>query len=477
MDRPNVKQQENYIYAIEPRGRMRVPVRIFSSDRLLPQLQSDDSLIQASNVATLPGIVEASIVMPDAHQGYGFSIGGVAAFDETEGIISPGGIGFDINCGVRLLATSLTRDDILPRMRELLDALYVACPVGVGAAGKKLSDEELRGIMLRGAHWAVEQGIGNEDDLARCEAGGCLPEADPACVPKRCVQRGRDQLGTVGAGNHFVEVQAVDRIDRPQIAQAFGITQPGQVVVMIHCGSRGFGHQICTEYIRMMEDAQPDVVASLPDRNLIYAPLSHPLAKQYWGAMNAAANFAFANRHILGDNVRRVLRKLFGDDVEVRTVYDVCHNIAKRETHMVGGAQRTVLVHRKGATRAFPPRHPDIPAVYREVGQPVIIPGSMGTASYVLVGTETAMERSFGSTAHGAGRLMSRVRAKNDFPADVVKARLAADGISIKAASFKGISEEAPGAYKDVDEVIRVSDQAGIARAVARLVPLGVIKG
>lgn len=475
--RPEVHKESAYVYRIEKTGKMHVPVRIFSSEKLLPQLQSDQSLMQASNVAQLPGIVDASIVMSDAHQGYGFSIGGVAAFDMEHGIISPGGVGYDINCGVRLLATSLTKEDIQPRIKELLDALYVACPVGVGAQGKKLTLAELDKVCVDGAHWALAQGIGNEDDLDRCEANGRLPEADPKAVPQRAKQRGLDQLGTVGAGNHFVEVQAVDRILNPAVAKTFGITREGQICIMIHCGSRGFGHQICTEFIKLIEDAHPDLIASLPDRELVYAPLGSPLAIRYWGAMNAAANFAFVNRHILGDNVRHVFKALFGQDTDVHTVYDVCHNIAKREHHKTHAGMRDVLVHRKGATRAFPPGHLDIPAVYRDAGQPVIIPGSMGTASYLLVGAPASMELSFGSTAHGAGRTMSRVRAKRDYPADVVTAQLAKAGVTIKSASRNGISEEAPGAYKDVDEVIRVSHEAGIAKTVARLIPVGVIKG
>lgn len=474
---PPVRKASEYVYWIDQKDGMRVPVKIFTSDKLLPQLQSDSSLHQASNVATLPGIVYASIIMPDAHQGYGFSIGGVAAFDEDEGIISPGGVGYDINCGVRILATNLTKENVAPKMQELLDHLYKVCPVGVGAEGIRLSDKDLRDVCVQGARWAVAQGHGTEEDLRFCEAEGCLPEARPEDVPKRAMQRGQNQLGTVGAGNHFIEIQYVENIFSPDVAKAFGITGVGQVVAMIHCGSRGFGHQICTEFVRMMEDAQPDLIATIADRELMYAPLSHPLAKQYWGAMNCAANFAFANRHILGNNIRKAFHEVFGADTEVRTVYDVCHNIAKRERHTVDGKEKSVVVHRKGATRAFPAGHPEIPDAYRAFGQPVLIPGSMGTASYILVGQEGSMRESFGSTAHGAGRTMSRVRAKRDYPAETVRDDLEKYGVTIKAATLRGISEEAPGAYKDVDEVIRVSDEAGIAKRVARLRPIGVIKG
>jgi len=475
---PMVTKITDYEYEILPTGKMRVPVRIFSSDLLLQQLKTDDSLRQASNVASLPGIVAASLVMPDAHQGYGFSIGGVAAFDPEAGIISPGGIGFDINCGVRLLATNLTREQVMPKIKQLIDALYKNCPVGTGdESALRLTDQELDEIAVKGARWAVDKSIGNYEDLSHCEANGCLPEADPEMVTPRARARGRQQLGSVGAGNHFVEVQAVDKIFDEKTAHAFGITNPRQVVVMIHCGSRGFGHQICTDYIRKMEDALPEVVASIPDHNLIYAPLGTELAAQYWGAMNAAANFAFCNRHILGNNVRKAFNEVFGETAQVKTVYDVCHNIAKREEHLVEGKPTQLLVHRKGATRAFPPHHPDIPIAYREAGQPVIIPGSMGTASWLLVGTETAMRQTFGSTAHGAGRTMSRLRAKREYTAEGVKAELARAEVTIRAASLKGITEEAPGAYKDVDEVIRVSHEAGIAKRVARMKPIGVIKG
>jgi tRNA-splicing ligase RtcB len=472
-----VTKEGPFLFTISPSGAMRVPVKIFASEEIVQKMQEDGSLEQACNVASLPGIVGSSVVLPDAHQGYGFSIGGVAAFDLQEGIISPGGIGFDINCGVRMLATSLDAIDVEARIPALLDALYTACPVGVGAKGVIVTDEQMREVMREGAAWAVRHGYGTQDDLEHCEAQGCLPDSDPKDVPQRALQRGKSQLGTVGAGNHFVEVQRVERIVAADVARAFGLTHEGQVVVMIHCGSRGFGHQICADYIRIMEDAQPELVRTLKDRDLIYAPLGSDLARRYWGAMNAAANFAFCNRHILGHRVREVFQDIFGKDTSVRTVYDVCHNIAKRERHIVDGRERELLVHRKGATRALPAGSDDVPNAYRGVGQPVLIPGSMGTASWVLVGAPTSLAATFGSTAHGAGRMMSRSRAARDFPADIVTERLARAGVRVKAASRKGIAEEAPGAYKDVDAVIDVSDRAGIARKVARVVPMGVIKG
>ncbi len=473
----DIVKESEHVYAIAPTGKMRVPVRIFASEELLRKMLEDQSLAQACNVAALPGIVGASIVMPDAHQGYGMSVGGVAAFDAHDGIISPAAVGYDINCGVRLLATGLRREDATARMGELLAALAKSCPVGVGGEGIRLSEAEFTRVMAEGAHWALAHGYGDADDLARCEANGRLPGADPAAVPKRATQRGRNQLGTVGAGNHFIELQAVDEIYLPDVARSFGISGPGQLVAMIHCGSRGFGHQICTEYIKRIEDTLPEIARSLPDRDLMYAPIGSDVARSYWGAMNAAANFAFCNRHILGHQVRLALQEVFGERAQARTVYDVCHNIAKRETHLVGGAMRELIVHRKGATRALPAGSGDVPEAYRDVGQPVLIPGSMGTASYVLVGAQGSLERTFGSTAHGAGRLMSRTRAKQEFPSADVEAGLAARGITVKAASRNGVSEEAPGAYKDVDEVVEVSDAAGIARKVARLVPVGVLKG
>ncbi len=475
-----LEKRDDCCYTIKASGKMNVPVKLFTDEKLLEAIKGDDSIHQACNVASLPGIQTASIVMADMHQGYGFSIGGVAAFDMKDGCISPGGIGFDINCGVRLLATPLTLDEVRPRITELLERLFENCPVGVGSEAKiRVTDEEYGALLRDGARWAVEHGYGNEDDLAHCESNGCIPGADPDKTTKRAQGRGRKQLGTVGAGNHFIEVQYVEQVYEEEIAKAYRLTGTGQVVVMIHCGSRGFGHQVCTDYIRRMEEEQPGIVAALPDKNLIYAPLGSRLADEYFAGMNAAANYAFANRHILGHFVRKSFEEVFGKEVSERivTVYDICHNIAKKETHLVDGKRKEVMLHRKGATRAFPPGFEELPKEYRPFGQPVLIPGSMGTSSYVLHGTETAMKESFGSTAHGAGRMMSRFQANKEFTSDGIRSDLDKKRISIKAASYKGITEEAPGAYKDVDEVIKVCHDAGLAKRVARMVPIGVIKG
>lgn len=474
-----LEKRDDSCYTIKPSGKMRVPVKMFTNERLLETVKDDNSINQACNVATLPGIQTASIVMGDMHQGYGFSIGGVAAFDMKEGIISPGGIGFDINCGVRLLSTQLTEDEVRPKINELLEQLFQNCPVGVGSEAKiRLSDEEYEDLLVRGAEWAVDHGYGTKEDVNHCESNGSIPGADPSKVSRRAQKRGRKQLGTVGAGNHFIEIQKVEEIYDEKIAKAFGLKK-GMVTVMIHCGSRGFGHQVCTDYIRRMEEEQPEIVKDLLDKNLIYAPLGSTLADDYFSGMNAAANYAFANRHILGHYVREGFGAIFGEEEskKIMTVYDICHNIAKKEVHTIDGEEKEVMVHRKGATRAFPPGFEELPEEYRQFGQPVLIPGSMGTASYVLHGTETAMKESFGSTAHGAGRTMSRFGASKMFTIDGVEKELATHGVAIKAASRKGVVQEAPGAYKDVDEVIKVSDDSGIAKKVAKLVPIGVIKG
>lgn len=472
------EKETDYSFKIRKTGKMNVPVKIFASDKLMENMKGDRCLEQGVNVALLPGIRGASIMMPDAHQGYGFPIGGVAALDAHEGCISPGGIGFDINCGVRLLTSNLKKEDVYPRIKDLLNSLFKNIPPGVGGKSLfKLSDDELNQVMLTGPHWAVKNGLGVEEDLENCESGGVMLGAEPKFVSETAMNRGRGQLGTLGSGNHFLEVQYVSKIFDKAVAKAFGIKKEGQVVVLIHSGSRGLGHQVCSDYLRKMEDAFPEIVEALPEKNLIYAPIQSELAKEYFGAMCAAANFAWTNRHIIGHQTRKSFNEIFGPKTKLDTVYDVAHNIAKLEKHLVEGAAAEVYVHRKGATRAFGPGNPEIPEKYKMTGQPIFIPGSMGTSSYVLAGTEKAMSESFGSTAHGAGRLMSRHKANQEWSGESLREQLERENIFVKAASMKGISEEAPDAYKDVDEVVKVSDKAGIGKLVAQLKPMGVIKG
>lgn len=478
MKQIEAKKINNYSYVVEKQGKMNVPLKIFASEQLMEKMLGDTCIQQGINVACMPGIKGWSIMMPDAHQGYGFSIGGVAAYDMKTGCISPGGIGFDINCGVRLVATSLTKEEVLPHIKKLLLQLYEAIPCGVGMEAKeRLSDEELDAILLGGAKYLVqEKQFGEQQDIDNCEEGGVLQGALPDKVSHRAKARGRRQLGTLGAGNHFIEIQTVQEIYDKETASTFGLTNPDQVVFMIHCGSRGLGHQVASDYLRQMEEEYPDLVESLPEKDLAYAPLGSKLADDYFGAMCAAANFAWANRHTIANNAKQVFRDVFGD-VQFHAVYDVCHNIAKKEKHMIDGQVVEVMVHRKGATRAFGPHSEDLPEVYKGVGQPILIPGSMGTGSYVLVGTDEAMKQSFGSTAHGAGRLMSRHKAKQLFDGRELKRELEQEGIYLMAGSVAGVADEAPGAYKDVDEVIKVSDDAHIGKKVVRLRPLGVIKG
>ncbi len=455
---------------------MNVPAVFFLSKKLV-ELVEEDAIKQVMNVAALPGIQKTSLAMSDMHVGYGFSIGGVAAFDLEEGIITPGGIGFDINCGVRLLSTNLSKEEVEPKIKEVLEKLYNKIPSGVGSSSKlRLNDEELDKVLKNGAKWAVENKYGNKDDLEHSESGGCMEESDPEKVSNKAKSRGRNQLGTLGAGNHFLEVQYVDEIYDKEIAKKFGIEKKDQIVVMIHCGSRGLGHQVCSDYLRKMEDTYPDVIKKLPEKDLIYAPFKSDLGQDYFKAMKASANFAWCNRHIIGHDVRNVFKEIFSDS-KLKTIYDVAHNIAKVETHMIDGKEKQLIVHRKGATRAFPAGSKDLPSVYKEIGQPIIIPGSMGTASYLLVGTNKAMEETFGSTAHGAGRKMSRHAALNSFRGEEIREELEKKNIYVKARSYKGIAEEAPQVYKDIDEVVKVSDKAGIGKIVTRLKPLGVIKG
>jgi tRNA-splicing ligase RtcB len=455
---------------------MRVPGRFFLSDELSQTLERG-AVTQLANVATMPGIIDNSLAMPDIHWGYGFPIGGVAAFGLDDGVISPGGVGFDINCGVRILTTPLTRID-LQKKQELIENLFAAVPTGVGAKSTlRLAQKELTGMLSQGAKWAVKEGYGIPDDILHCEEQGAMEGADPDAVSAKARQRGMPQSGTLGSGNHFLEIQEVAEVYDPTAAEAFGVSA-GQVCVMIHCGSRGLGHQVCTDYIQVLEGATKKYGITLPDRQLACAPIQSPEGRKYFGAMAASANYAWANRQVIMHMVREVFARMFGlANEEMRLVYDVAHNVAKFEEHCVGGDRRRVCVHRKGATRAFGPGAADLPPAYLSTGQPVIIPGSMGTPSFLLRGTKTAMEKTFGSTCHGAGRVMSRTKAKHALSGNVVRQTLAAEGIIVRAHNAAAIADEAPQVYKPSGEVVRVVHEAGISRLVARLTPLGVIKG
>jgi tRNA-splicing ligase RtcB len=459
---------------VDARPDMRVPARIFADRELLEAIAGDQSLEQLQNVATLPGIVEAALAMPDIHQGYGFPVGGVAAMELPDGVVSPGGVGYDINCGVRLLVVPLAEAELGDRREPLVHELSRAIPAGAGKHGPlRLPRPDLDEVLREGPRALVARGIGREEDLERTESEGCLPGADPAAVSARAHERGAGQLGTAGAGNHFIELQRVDHVF-DAAAEAFGLAE-GQLTVLIHSGSRGLGHQVCTDYVRTMDAVLAHYGIVLPDRQLACAPASSPEGCAYLSAMAAAANFAFANRHAMAHAVRGAIAHVLGPAVAeaTRQVYDVAHNVAKVERH--GG--REVLVHRKGATRAFPAGSPDIPADYRTVGQPVFIPGSMGTASFVLAGQPGSMERSFGTTCHGAGRAMSRTRARKQIGGSELRRQLQAQGIIVRCPSNKGLAEEAPFAYKDVERVVEVVEKAGLARRVVRLVPIGVVKG
>ncbi len=451
---------------------------IYADERLLKDLLKDLSLEQAVNVAMLPGIVGRSLAMPDIHQGYGFPIGGVAATDPREGgVVSPGGVGFDINCGVRLLSSTLTLDEVRPKIRELVNQLFRDIPSGAGQKGFiRISYDDLDRVLADGAAWMVEHGYGGAEDLRHCEESGAIDGADPHAVSDHAKKRGLPQIGTLGSGNHFLEVQYVERVFEPEIAQVLGLYE-NEAVVLIHSGSRGLGHQVCTDYLRDMGEAMRRYHIDLPDRQLACVPVNSPEGEAYLAAMRASANFAWANRQGITHFARQAFKRILGEKEELRVIYDVCHNIAKLERHQVGGREREVMVHRKGATRAFPARRPEVPDAYKSCGQPVLIPGSMGTASYVLVGTEGAMQESFGTTCHGAGRVMSRTAAKKSVHAQNARQRLEEQGIIVRAESRDGISEEIPEAYKDVDAVIDVVHNAGLSKRVARLKPIGVIKG
>jgi len=459
---------------------MRVPVHVFATRRLLDDVARDRSLEQAVNSATLPGLVGKVLVMPDMHQGYGFPIGGVAATKLPHGVISPGGIGYDINCGVRLLSTRITHDEVEHQISDLATALDYHCPSGVGKKGSlRLSEKELNRVLIDGSQWTQKQGYATEMDIRRTEENGRLQGADPSKVSPRAKKRGRPQLGTLGAGNHFIEVDVVDQIFYPEAAHAMGLEE-GFLVVQIHCGSRGFGHQVCTDYVREFQSAVQRYGIQLADRELVCAPLDSPEGKNYLAAMRCAANYAFANRQVLVHHARTAFEQVLAGrvkDWQLRQVYDIAHNMGKIETHLIEGQRMKVCVHRKGATRAFGPGSPEIPEEYRAIGQPVLVPGSMGTASWVLVGTEESMVRSFGSSCHGAGRVMSRTKAKKTVRGDKLRNELESRGISVRAGSMPGLAEEAPQAYKDVDAVVETVSGAGIARKVARLRPVAVVKG
>jgi len=478
-----LKRIDKYVWEIPKdykRG-MRVPSRIFADEVLLQKMQSDLTLEQIANVAMLPGIYKYSIVLPDGHQGYGFPIGGVAAFDAERGVISPGGVGYDINCGVRVIRTNLREKDIKPFLKELAETLFVYVPSGLGSRGKiRVSIDELDRVLEEGVYWAVSKGYGWEEDPNFIEEHGSMKGADANKVSIRAKNRGKNQLGSLGSGNHFLEIQRVDKIYNEKAAKVMGVEEVGQILVMIHTGSRGLGHQVCSDYLKVMEVAVRKYNMVLPDRELVSVPTTSREAESYFAAMKAAANFAWTNRQLITHWTRqafeRVLRKS-ADELGMHIIYDVAHNIAKLEEHKVDGKNIKVFVHRKGATRAFPPLHSLIPQKYKNVGQPVLIPGSMGTASYILLGTPKSMDITFGSAPHGAGRLLSRARAKREYRGSEIRHSLERQGIVVRAASLAVVAEEAPGAYKDVDRVADVADNVGIARKIIRATPLAVVKG
>ena len=496
-DGVRLEKVRDHVWEIPREGDMNVPARVLASESLLEEIGEDDTLQQLKNATHLPGMVEPALCMPDGHQGYGFPVGGVGAIDARTGCISPGAVGYDINCGVRMVNTNLKYEDIRGREEELVDALFEAIPSGLGGGGVIGGDADaIEGALERGVEWAVEAGYGIESDLARCEDEGRRPDARPEYVSQKAMDRGRNQMGSLGSGNHFLEVQRVTDVFRESVAESYGLEEDG-IVVLIHCGSRGLGHQTCNDYLRRIEQEHDDLLAELPDKELAAAPAGSELAEEYYGAMAACINFAWVNRQLITHRTRETFGEVFDadpiDDLGMELLYDVAHNIAKKETHEVGvgsdglpavgdaavdRAERELYVHRKGATRAFPAGHEDVPEAYRSVGQPVIIPGSMGAGSYVLRGGDESMGVSFGSTAHGAGRLMSRTQAKREFRGGDVRDDLeSTQAIYVRSESGATIAEEAPGVYKDVDEVIRVSDELGIGDKVARTFPVCNVKG
>ena len=472
--------ENQYQIDADPNLGMNVPVKIYADEPLLQKMLSDRTIMQARNVASIPGIVSHSVVLPDGHEGYGFPVGGVAAMDAEEGMISPGGVGYDINCGVRLLRSNLTEQTVRSKLKDLVNDLFSSIPSGVGSKGAvRLTNSELDEVLVNGVNWAIEHGYGSSNDSDVCEENGKIANADPNKVSDKARKRGAPQLGSLGSGNHFLEIQKVSEIHDEEAANRMGIKE-GTITILIHCGSRGFGHQVCSDYLRVAEQAMEKYDISLPDRELACVPNNSEEGESYRKAMFAALNFAWSNRQMITHWTRKSFERVFDQtesDLDMKLVYDVAHNIAKVEKHKVDGQERKLVVHRKGATRAFPSHRDEIPSKYRDLGQPVLVPGSMGTSSWILLGKSNSMNLSFGSTAHGAGRTMSRSKARRNFTEDYVKKSLNDKGIFIKALTRDGVVEETPEAYKDVDSVVNVSHNLGIATKVAKLVPIGVIKG
>jgi tRNA-splicing ligase RtcB len=482
MAKKDFRRIDNYTWELAEdfRDDMRVPVRLFANTELFEAAFGDRTVEQLVNTATLPGITKYAMALPDMHQGYGFPIGGVAGIDARSGVISPGGVGYDINCGVRLLGSHLDWEEVDPHIEDLMTALYQSCPSGLGGDGReRVSKKELDNLLAEGASWALKKGLARRQDVEHTEEQGSLPGADPSKVSKRAKERGLSQVGSLGSGNHFLELDVITEVYDAEAAEAFGLRE-GQIVVQIHCGSRGFGYQVCDDYVKNLQSAVNKYNIRLPSRQLVCAPIDSPEGRAYYGAMACAVNYAFVNRQVLAMGAREAFeRTLAGkvSDFDLFQVYDVAHNIAKFEEHDVNGQQKKLCIHRKGATRCFPPGHEGVPADYRDVGQPVLVPGSMGTASYVLAGQQKAMELTFGSTCHGAGRTMSRTQARKKVWGHDLRDELEEGGIVVRASSMKGLAEEAPLAYKDVSRVVETVHGLGIAHKVARLEPLGVIKG
>lgn len=478
---PKKIREMEYRIEADPSKGMKVPVTIYADEKLLQKMLTDRTIQQAINVSTIPGVLKHIVVLPDGHEGYGFPVGGVAAMDAENGMISPGGVGYDINCGVRLIKTNLMEKDVRPRLKELVTELFTSIPSGVGSKGAvRLTSSDLDEVLVKGVQWAVDHGYGSKDDADVCEENGQIKNADPGKISPTARKRGAPQLGSLGSGNHFLEVQRVDQIHDKEAAKKMGIFNEGQITVLIHCGSRGFGHQVCSDYLRVSEQALSKYKINLVDRELACVPNSSEEGESYRKAMFAALNYAWSNRQMITHWTRKAFERVFKQtesDLDMKLVYDVAHNIAKVEKHKIDGEMRSVVVHRKGATRAFPQGRDEVPKKYRDIGQPVFIPGSMGTGSWILLGKPGSMDLSFGSTAHGAGRMMSRSAARRNFTEGQVQKSLGDKGIFIKALTREGVVEETPEAYKDVDAVANVSHELGIATKVAKLVPIGVIKG